>query len=34
MNILLNTHTLLWYLEDSKQLSYKAAGIIECRPYL
>ena len=29
MNILLDTHTLLWYLEDSKQLSSKAAEIIE-----
>ena len=34
MNILLDTHTLLWYLEDSKQLSSKAAETIECRPYL
>ena len=31
MNILLDTHTLLWYLEDSKQLSSKAAEIIEDR---
>ncbi|MEG3844587.1 type II toxin-antitoxin system VapC family toxin [Microcoleus sp. herbarium14] len=29
MNILLDTHTLLWYLEDSKNLSSKAAEIIE-----
>ena len=29
MNILLDTHTLLWYLEDSKQLSSKAAEILE-----
>ena len=29
MNILLDTHTFLWYLEDSKQLSSKAAEIIE-----
>ncbi|MEG4849273.1 type II toxin-antitoxin system VapC family toxin [Microcoleus sp. B5-D4] len=29
MNILLDTHTLLWYLEDSKQLSSQAAEIIE-----
>ncbi|MEG3920816.1 type II toxin-antitoxin system VapC family toxin [Microcoleus sp. T3_A4] len=29
MNILLDTHTLLWYLEDSKQLSSKAAEVIE-----
>ena len=29
MNILLDTHTLLWYLEDSKQLSSKAAETIE-----
>ncbi|XZO01801.1 MAG: type II toxin-antitoxin system VapC family toxin [Microcoleus sp.] len=29
MNILLDTHTFLWYLEDSKQLSYQAAEIIE-----
>ena len=31
MNILLDTHTFLWYLEDSKQLSSKAAEIIEDR---
>ncbi|MEG4625192.1 type II toxin-antitoxin system VapC family toxin [Microcoleus sp. w1-18aA5] len=29
MNILLDTHTLLWYLEDSKQLSSQAGEIIE-----
>jgi PIN domain nuclease of toxin-antitoxin system len=29
MNILLDTHTFLWYLEDSGKLSYKAAEIIE-----
>jgi PIN domain nuclease of toxin-antitoxin system len=29
MNILLDTHTFLWYLEDSKQLSYKAAELLE-----
>jgi len=29
MNILLDTHTFLWYLEDSKQLSSKAAEIIQ-----
>ena len=29
MNILLDTHTFLWYLEDSKQLSSKAAETIE-----
>ncbi|MBD1882483.1 type II toxin-antitoxin system VapC family toxin [Microcoleus vaginatus] len=29
MNIILDTHTLLWYLEDSKNLSSKAAEIIE-----
>jgi PIN domain nuclease of toxin-antitoxin system len=34
MNILLDTHTFFWYLEDSKQLSYKAVEIIESRPYL
>ncbi|MEG4149107.1 type II toxin-antitoxin system VapC family toxin [Microcoleus sp. Pol12B5] len=31
MNILLDTHTFLWYLEDSKQLSSQAAEIIEDR---
>lgn len=29
MNILLDTHTFLWYLQDSKELSAKAAEIIE-----
>ena len=29
MNILLDTHTFLWYLEDSKQLSSKAAELLE-----
>ncbi len=29
MNILLDTHTFLWYLEDSGKLSSKAAEIIE-----
>ncbi len=29
MNILLDTHTLLWYLENSNQLSVKAAKILE-----
>ena len=29
MNILLDTHTFLWYLEDSKELSSKSAEIIE-----
>ncbi|MEG3909079.1 type II toxin-antitoxin system VapC family toxin [Microcoleus sp. w2-18bC1] len=29
MNILLDTHTFLWYLEDSKQLSSQAGEIIE-----
>ncbi|NJK68022.1 MAG: type II toxin-antitoxin system VapC family toxin [Microcoleus sp. SU_5_3] len=29
MNILLDTHTLLWYLQDSKELSSKAAELIE-----
>lgn len=29
MNILLDTHTFLWYLEDSKQLSSKAAEVLE-----
>lgn len=29
MNILLDTHTFLWYLEDSQQLSPQAAEIIE-----
>ncbi|MCL1473912.1 type II toxin-antitoxin system VapC family toxin [Argonema antarcticum] len=29
MNILLDTHTFLWYLQDSKELSSKAAEIIE-----
>ena len=29
MNILLDTHTFLWYLQDSKELSYKAAEILE-----
>ncbi len=27
MNILLDTHTFLWYLQDSKELSSKAAEI-------
>ncbi|PSB50379.1 PIN domain nuclease [filamentous cyanobacterium Phorm 6] len=29
MNILLDTHTFLWYLEDNKQLSSKAAELLE-----
>ena len=29
MNILLDTHTFLWYLQDSKELSSKAAEILE-----
>ena len=29
MNILLDTHTFLWYLQDSKELSFKAAEILE-----
>lgn len=29
MNILLDTHTFLWYLQDSNQLSDKAAAILE-----
>ena len=29
MNFLLDTHTLLWYLQDSKQLSSQAAEILE-----
>ena len=29
MNILLDTHTFLWYLRDSKELSSKAAEILE-----
>jgi PIN domain nuclease of toxin-antitoxin system len=29
MNILLDTHTFLWYLQDSKELSSKSAEIIE-----
>lgn len=29
MNILLDTHTFLWYLQESKELSAKAAEIIE-----
>jgi PIN domain nuclease of toxin-antitoxin system len=29
MNVLLDTHTFLWYLQDSKELSYKAAEILE-----
>ena len=29
MNVLLDTHTFLWYLEDSKQLSSKAAELLE-----
>ena len=29
MNILLDTHTFLWYLEDSKRLSSKAAELLE-----
>ncbi|WRH65442.1 MAG: type II toxin-antitoxin system VapC family toxin [Planktothrix sp. GU0601_MAG3] len=29
MNILLDTHTFLWYFQDSEELSYKAAEILE-----
>ena len=29
MNVLLDTHTLLWFLEGDKSLSEKARGIIE-----
>ncbi|MGL4374828.1 MAG: type II toxin-antitoxin system VapC family toxin [Microcoleaceae cyanobacterium] len=29
MNILLDTHTFLWYLQDSKELSSQAAEILE-----
>jgi PIN domain nuclease of toxin-antitoxin system len=29
MNILLDTHTFLWYLQDSKELSSKSAEILE-----
>ncbi len=29
MNILLDTHTFLWYLQDSNQLSDKAAEMLE-----
>lgn len=29
MNFLLDTHTFLWYLQDSKELSFKAAEILE-----
>lgn len=29
MNILLDTHAFLWYLQDSKELSSKAAKILE-----
>lgn len=29
MTFLLDTHTLIWYLEDSDKLSSKAAEIIE-----
>ncbi|MDR1730544.1 MAG: type II toxin-antitoxin system VapC family toxin [Synergistaceae bacterium] len=29
MKYLLDTHTVLWFFEDSKQLSEKAAGVIE-----
>ena len=29
MNVLLDTHTLLWFLEGDKSLSQKALGIIE-----
>ncbi|WP_009633174.1 type II toxin-antitoxin system VapC family toxin [Synechocystis sp. PCC 7509] len=29
MNLLLDTHTFLWYLQDSKKLSSKAAEILE-----
>lgn len=29
MNFLLDTHTFLWYLQDSKELSSKAAEVLE-----
>lgn len=29
MDVLLDTHTFLWYLQDSKELSSKAAEILE-----
>jgi PIN domain nuclease of toxin-antitoxin system len=29
MNILVDTHTFLWYFQDSAELSFKAAEIIE-----
>lgn len=29
MNILIDTHILIWYLEDDKRLSQKARDIIE-----
>ncbi|MDR1728943.1 MAG: type II toxin-antitoxin system VapC family toxin [Acidobacteriota bacterium] len=31
MRYLLDTHTVLWFLEDSEQLSEKAAAVIENR---